>query len=188
MELGNICFGNSRGKYPVDRSDFDPAIYYLIDALDGDQFFENETFVIRPYYWGDCTCGYEDKEEVWSDENKHQSHCYQIEYSEIQVRHEGKSSDSDFAEVEELCKRFDMSYPAGADFHCTCDYKDRWAQFLAENNHKADCPIIQHNFEYKPTGFCLDWYKYPLRDSYMNQDITPKEFRGIIFKCLESIE
>lgn len=43
------------------------------------------------------------------------------------------------------------------------------------------------NFIYKPTGFELCWYKYPLRDSYMNQQISYQELDDIMKKCKESI-
>lgn len=43
------------------------------------------------------------------------------------------------------------------------------------------------NFVYKPTNFQIQWYKYPLRDSYMNQNITVKEFKEIIEKCKKSV-
>lgn len=45
--------------------------------------FENEVFRMFPYYWGDCTCGYEqrwaDKERTWTIENPHTQDCYQTE-------------------------------------------------------------------------------------------------------------
>lgn len=43
------------------------------------------------------------------------------------------------------------------------------------------------NFVYKPTNFEIQWYKYPLRDSYMNQNITVKEFKEIIKNCKKYI-
>jgi|GEM_PF-633842 len=55
-----------------------------------------------------------------------------------------------------------------------------------EQNHKQDCPIVKPNFLYKPTGFELRWYKYPLRDSYTNQKITLAEFKKIISTCIRS--
>lgn len=43
------------------------------------------------------------------------------------------------------------------------------------------------NFLFKPTGFSIQWYKYPLRDSYTSQNITLNEFREIITQCLDSV-
>lgn len=39
------------------------------------------------------------------------------------------------------------------------------------------------NFIYNPTGFTLSWYKYPLRDSYSNQELTYKEFDDMLKDC-----
>lgn len=134
MELGNAIFGNSRGEYKVNR-DWQEDFYKFLVAVGFDgygdieeeyldrqesqlwkyskidksemgdsTYFENDTFIIRPYYWGD---------------------------------------DDDI-----------VTYP---------------------------------NFVYKPTNFQLSWYKYPLRDSYMNQDITKQELDSIMMSCAKSI-
>ena len=44
------------------------------------------------------------------------------------------------------------------------------------------------NFEYKPTGLTISWYKYPMRDAYINQDINMYEFREILEACEKSME
>ena len=56
-----------------------------------------------------------------------------------------------------------------------------------EDDHAADCPIILPNFHYLPTDFKLDWYKYPLRDSYMNQDVSIEQFLEIPPACPRSL-
>lgn len=43
------------------------------------------------------------------------------------------------------------------------------------------------NFIYKPSNIEINWYKYPLRDSYINTEITIEDFRDIIHKCIESV-
>lgn len=43
------------------------------------------------------------------------------------------------------------------------------------------------NFIYYPNGFELMWYKYPLRDSYCNKEISYTEFCEMLEKCLESV-
>ena len=54
--------------------------------------------------------------------------------------------------------------------------------------HLPDCLAVKDNFHYKPTGFGIQWYKYPFRDSYMNQKITLEQFSEIITACIESLE
>src|SRR4051812_7811864 len=58
MELGNMIFGNSRGEFEVPRQLFAMLFEPLWVRLDGgfSEPFENATFVVRPYYWGDCVC------------------------------------------------------------------------------------------------------------------------------------
>ena len=62
MELGNLMFGNSRGQYAVEpRKDYQDAFARFLDVLGLDYHGEderghgldNDTFTIRPYYWGE---------------------------------------------------------------------------------------------------------------------------------------
>lgn len=123
MELGNMVFGHSRGRFKVERGrrerefrkflqscGFD-LLGNCIDRRDvrairrrGDFGYENETFILRPYYWGG-------------------------------------------------------------------------------NSRKMRRP----NFVFKPTGYQLKWYKYPLRDSYANMNVTDEEFGSMLVKCIESV-
>lgn len=90
MELGNLLFGNSRGEFPINRGGvWENAFGILWEALSQhhqkktrllcsgfDAEFENDIFKVTPYYWGDCTCGFEELEIKWSEENDHEEHCY----------------------------------------------------------------------------------------------------------------
>lgn len=127
MELGNLLFGNLRGTFEVPRGinegDFvwqETFIGFMNEiGLDGYGYiengelekyetdrggFENDTFIINPYYWGE-------------DEN-----------------------------IKE-----------------------------------------EPNFVFKPTGLTISWYKYPLRDSYSNKEITFEELKDILKRCKESV-
>ena len=55
--------------------------------------------------------------------------------------------------------------------------------YWGEDGNMAELP----NFLYKPTGFKIHWYKYPFRDSYMNQDLNREEILKIFDKCIHSI-
>lgn len=56
------------------------------------------------------------------------------------------------------------------------------------SNYSPRSSADDPNFIHKPSGLELQWYKYPLRDSYFNRDCTLKEFRQIIDDCVESVE
>lgn len=41
--------------------------------------FENDVFVMRSYYWGDCDCGADERSEKWHAENPHAPDCFREE-------------------------------------------------------------------------------------------------------------
>jgi hypothetical protein len=49
------------------------------------------------------------------------------------------------------------------------------------------CNLVRPNFIYKPTGYEIQWYKYPLRDSYANQEITWESFCQVVEDCKQSL-
>ena len=66
MELGNMMFGNSRGEYAVEpRMDYQNAFCDFLydngwdghavygDGMDAKYEYENDTFIVRAYYWGE---------------------------------------------------------------------------------------------------------------------------------------
>ena len=251
MELGNMVFGNSRGEHHVDR-DLQDEFCELLERMGFDGYghkddhpewaFENEVFRIQPYYWGDCECGYDERESAWCAANKHRPDCYQSEvdahkdawdaehgFKEIERRAFGKD-DSFFGgfDVErdepipgvmacvmrprtgeameawrkaysrrdraqdkarkEMCQKHGLSYPSGCAVHCTCDYRDRWQAWSSQNDHEPTCSLVTPNFLHKPSGFRLDWYKYPLRDSYSNAPLTRELMRSMFRDCAESLK
>lgn len=43
------------------------------------------------------------------------------------------------------------------------------------------------NFEYKPTGYKLWWYKYPLRAAEANQDLNYTQIIEMMKACMKSL-
>lgn len=204
MELGNAVFGNSRGEYPLERDEgFEEEIFRLFDRIYNTKQngyygidFENDTFTVMPYYWGDCTCGYDDRESEWCENNYHRPECYYVAYKKIAHYYDyspGKNDDFYEKHLKPLYQKFGLptegeNWWAGYAAMCNCDYSDRWDEFMKTNGHSKDCPIVKPNFLYKPTDFEIQWYKYPFRDSYTNQPITLDEFRVIIDSCIKSVK
>jgi hypothetical protein len=258
MEIGNLLFGNSRGRFHVERGvGFENELSRLFDAYSPDrdtswreygEEFENDTFAVFPYYWGDCTCGYERRwsvaSDAWEKGNPHADNCYQIELKAREGKYDRESGyaeidraafggdhslmsgfDNEFKPVEvdgvvvgqswvgaarkdaamdewrkaydkrqkfmeglyrDLCAKYKQS-KFGCAVHCTCGRDKRYAEFLATDQHDAQCPIVRPNFLYKPTGLIIDWYKYPLRDSYSNQPLELTALRGVIDACVASV-
>lgn len=73
-----------------------------------------------------------------------------------------------------------VNYRGGYENDTFCIYPFWWDD---DNEEEVNKP----NFIYKPTGFEIEWYKYPFRSAYMNQDLSRDELILIFAKCFESI-
>lgn len=215
MELGNMCFGNSRGEYPVDRDMQDEWYSYMQemgfdsygwhDLSDDSGAFQNDVFWIKPYFWGDCECGFDGRDYEWSRTNAHAETCYQSELKRAKVE-AGGIVEGEFGWVaspeginyeqwnaiereiyNRLCAKHGLDPNFGCAAHCTCSHNDDYAAWREANSHADDCPIVLPNFWHKPSGFKLEWYKYPLRDSYSNQPLTRKLMRSMFADCIASM-
>lgn len=197
MELGNAVFGNSRGEYPIERGvGWEKQLHRIFDVICPGNYrgeeFDNNVFSVFPYYWGDCTCGYDEKEGEFSETVWHAEECYQSEYKKISHYNQWNNHDKWIEKhIKPLYQKFGFETKSETWWHgcavrCTCDYEKKWEVFLSNNSHDKNCPIVKPNFLFKPTGFSIKWYKYPLRDSYMSQNITLNEFAEIINQCVDS--
>ena len=208
MELGNLTFGCSRGPYGVPRgsgweNEFDRLLNKLEHMGLSYDDFENDVFLISSYYWGDCTCGYDDKEYEWCNNNHHADDCYREDYYRLEKELDEKYGShlslpdnihKKYVErVIELYKKHSLEYNKnnplqGCAIRCSCDYHKKWSEFCSLNHHSVDCMLVQPNFKYKPDDFTIDWYKYYFRDSYMNKKYTLNDFKLVIDNCITSLE
>lgn len=215
MELGNLIFGNSRGNFEIPREEawenpmFDLQEKILEGCSPYGTPFENDVFTMRLYDWdAQCTCGYEEIEDKWTDKNAHSKECYQTKLGEVQGKwlsenpeplyvadnsapwnlwYEAKR-EFDTETYDKLCAEFNVDRQYGAAVHCTCDYEERLQELWEHNDHTTDCRLVQPNFFYKPNGFSLMLYKYALRDSYANRAISLEEWQKMLKHCEESVE
>ena len=212
MELGNMCFGNSRGSFHIKRGvGFEGLLLDMFELAGLDDYgwpsgdkklllkrpeiggiLENDTFSVFPYYWGDCTCGYDEKEAKWCKANEHEESCYQTDYQLLDLRYR-VCTNIPKSKVLELYKKHSVGYDeanpmTGSAVVCTCSYDKKWARFVAENDHAITCPLVLPNFVHKRSGLTIQWYKYPLRDSYSNVELTIEVFSKIIDECIKSLK
>lgn len=193
MELGQMIFGNEGPKgctFQADRglytSVFEP-LWPLIDTYgDGYIKFENDVFRVFPYYWGDCKCGFEDRDIEWANLNPHHDNCW-LERFDRATHNLDLKTDEKWA--------LDNGWPLEEDgeprpemaVYCDCGNDEAYQRWRAENDHSDTCPTIQPNFHYKPTGVMLTWYKYPFRSAYVNQELSAAELVKIVQHCMESV-
>lgn len=210
MELGNAIFGNSRGQFPVpDRRGFEFHIRRLVYAIIGERSwydvppFDNGVFWLMPHWGGDCTCGWDfvDRGHKRIFELKHRPDCFHVWYNKyltfpFLIEHRQKQ----MALLKEEYERRGWDTTSngwwyGCAVKCDCDYQERYDAIVKEyieefghEGHRPHCLLVVDNFHYRPTEFGLQWYKYPCRDAYMNQEITVKDLAKIIDACIASLE
>lgn len=156
--------------------------------------YDNTVFTMRPYYWGDCTCGAEQRSEAWHEANPHSPECYQTKLNAAQLAAGVQSSQKasgDYktqsaardAVYQKLCTEFGLSYPAGCAVHCSCGKGERAK--AADIYHRPDCAVELPNFLYKPTGFEVRWYKYIGRDNETEGEID--DMAAMFQHCIASL-
>lgn len=202
MELGNMIYGNSRGEYSIpDRMEWQKIFYEFLDKVNidgygytdkGDFGYENEVFKIMPYLWDiECDCGYDELEEEWWKNHKHNQNCFSVRLEKYEQKLEKQGLNIINKEYIELIDKWakENGYKdgwEGSGVYCDCGINDAFDEWSKNNYHKDNCILLRPNFLYKPSNFQIQWYKYALRDSYMNQDISLEEFKNILNHCVKS--
>lgn len=165
---------------------------------------ENDVFVMRRFYWGDCDCGWVELEAEWSDSHDHSEDCYQNELDREKlaagwVRSEygwldapkGLSYD-DARRIEDdiykrLCGKYGLSYPNGCAVHCTCDYEQEWKALLEKHGgHNDTCSLELPNFHHKASGLKVRWYKWIGRDMEI-EGAEGVDFATVFGECHRSL-
>ncbi len=151
----------------IEQLDSDKVAHGFLGGEHGyGAHWDNHAFTMRPYYWGDCDCGFEQLESAWCESAKHEKHCYQTDYKAIKtnwLKEERKYN----KQVEAICHKHGIPYNKGIGcaIHCTCGYDKNWKKFLKLNpGHKETCSLMLPNFIHKASGFKVEWYKYIGRD------------------------
>lgn len=166
--------------------------------------YKNKVFEMFPYYWGDCTCGFDNYEYT----GDHRKKCYQTEL-DIEKKKKGwKKRGRGILEAPErwsydkerkiedkiyklLCTKYNLSYPAGCAVHCTCDYEERYNKWLKKigyaNYHKKSCLLEKPNFRYRLSNLMIRWYKWIGRDMEFSRELKPQEWKKIYQDCIRSI-
>lgn len=110
------------------------------------------TFEMHPFWWGECTCGFDDSEREWEDAHPHADTCYQAE-----LRRRGWPE----APVDLAAVAREWGLPEqGCGVHCTCGQQAAWQEWVAAHGHDPACPVVRPNFHHPGTGVTVRWYKY----------------------------
>lgn len=196
VELGQALFGNKWEQHEVpgyvERDLY--SLCELIEALypevgaDGWRAYshhvDNDVFEMHPYYWGDCTCGFDERNDEWHNSHQHADSCYQTVLNQRCI--EQKLSLSQAA--EQLAREWKLPQ-IGCVVHCTCNFNDEYQKWREENDHDPRCPEVLPNFLHKPSGLAVHWYKYLGRSMTCNREVLSLlDWQQIRNECEESLK
>ena len=203
IELGNFFFGNSRGEYVVPREEWQDAFQNFLETcgFDFDGHIENPD-LFEYIRRDDVPVDSYDESSIptdtimkhgkplGNDEYEYFGERYSIEDSIIpeyfdllEQWHAGAISEEPDEDVFCIKRAWKHVQNRGEDTYFENDTFIIRPYYWGDSEEVACKP----NFVYKPTGFELEWYKHPLRDSYCNQDIDFRKFTDILEDCKRSL-
>jgi hypothetical protein len=157
----------------------------------------NETFEMHPFYWGECTCGFDEVDAQWAQTHQHASTCYQEELARRGVGYDPDtweelnpdlSHDQQRAIAQELARERGLDPEVGLLVHCDCGLEEEYRAWRTTHDHDEACPTVRPNFRHHGSGFELRWYKYIGRSMEINEEISPARFREILQECVQSLQ
>lgn len=97
--------------------------------------FENDVFVMRPFYWGDCDCGADERGDKWHAANPHKADCFR---TVLHARFAKYDEESGWNALEEEGRAADLmeEHVEEVDFGTLCT-RTRTAK--GDDHHKRWC-------------------------------------------------
>lgn len=164
MQLDKMLFSNNSGEVPIPRDEgFEEEMERLLKTAfetiqpegssdyDYGFNFENDTFFIFPYYWGDCNCDYDGKKDEWEANHTHNTSCPRAWYEAERDRMEGILPGWNGLQ-DHMNKWMEEKSLSNS---CDCGYEKLREEWVTKNHHTDDCPLVRPNFYYKPDNIAI---------------------------------
>lgn len=149
--------------------------------------FENDEFIMRTYYWGDCDCGWDEHDF----DEPHSKSCFQTKIEKFRKELTKKGvdwlSDKWTKEIGKWSKENgNKDGWSGSGVYCDCEHDINFKKWFeknkkGENGHSDKCALELPNFLHKKTGFEVRWYKYLGRGMEVNMKPPIKELNKLIW-------
>mgnify|MGYP001558513855 CR=1 FL=1 len=167
-EVGQSLFGNPWGEYEASVQveaflDYILAeikrVYWNVNQQEWDEYEAPKILGIeyRPYYWGECTCGWDTFEKEKLDkrkaDNKHKQDCF---------------------------RSGDNIKPSGFYQECIKEFGGD-----ACYGHKSTCASVLPNFKFEDVE--IRWYKHPGRGMSVNKNMSDTEWAEWLNRCIATI-
>jgi len=186
----------------IDEMDSDAVAHGFLGGQHGyGAQWSNPVFEMRPFYWGDCDCGANEREDAWCKAHSHADDCYRSELRRELLAAGGVATAWDWVDhpaaesydgwnlvkqvvYAKLCEKHGLPMQ-GYAVHCTCSYDTEWKAWVADNGHTSACSLELPNFRHHASGLEVRWYKYIGRG--MEAVNVPADLSPILAECLTSL-
>ena len=201
-EVGQMLFGCASGPYEMSQIG-DACLQAVMEELGRvygnrhQRSWNREDdpritgLIFRPYYWGDCDCGGEERLSKWTE--KHSESCYQTEYRNIPENLRHSYHGAKLVEykriVHDMCERRGIPWNdgLGCAAHCDCGHDRRWREFATRNGCTAECSTVRPNLA-TTDGVEIRWYKNSRRGTSVNRPMTPGDWAAWLSRALQTIQ
>lgn len=199
-EVGQMLFGNATGSYAPGELG-EACLQHALNEIER-VFWNREQrqwdrhedpaipqITFRPYYWGDCDCGGEQRLAAWTEE--HAPSCYQTEYYALPESMRHSYDGPEYVErqriVRAICERRGIPWNDGygCAVHCDCGHDERWRTFARQNGCTPQCATVLPNFAFGDVE--IRWYKHSRRGLSVNRPLTADEWRAWLNEVMAAI-
>jgi hypothetical protein len=129
----------------------------------------------HPYYWGDCTCGFEALDEQWDQQHDHNPECFSTRYRAKQKDLETDDWGSASEQLTAWAKKNGYAdAPNGMAVYCDCGLNKEYNEWRGAYDHTASCPTVRPNLAFE--GVEIRWYKHPRRGLSSNKRMASDQW------------
>lgn len=208
-EFGQVAFGAAYGDH--DAGDLGEACLSAVLAeidrvywnLNQQQWLRGSDpgiagITFRPYCWGECDCGRDEREAAWSAAHGHTAVCYQADYRKLREADDARRASGaktswakrDAAHdraAKALCEQHGIPWNGGhgSAVHCDCGYDMAWQEWVERNPHAPTCSPTLPNLVYGDVE--IRWYKHPGRGVSVQRAVTADEWAAWLTGALATV-
>jgi len=165
--------------------------------------YKNKVFSMKPYYWGECDCGWDEFYDKKEFTEKHSKDCFQTKLGKFENNLKKKGVDFMGKKWVDTVNKWAIenghkSGWGGCAVYCDCGRDKKFEKWINElikkfkgksskETHKDTCSLVLSNFKHYKSGLEIRWYKWIGRDMEYNKKISNKEWKKIYNECIKSI-
>jgi len=153
---------------------------------------QGKAFSMNRYWWGECECGFADRNNEWWRIHSHDEACFYWKGLEFDEKwgdacwlDDPRHGEYEVERDEFLAGHGVSEY--GWRGHCDCGLYDEYDEWRKVHNCNPNCPVVRPNFHWFGDDEIAEvevrWYKFQGRDVEVSREVTSEELAHIREVC-----